>query len=40
MMLIGARPDITNELTFETVRTDLTRLVDRIRASEAPPCSV
>lgn len=40
MMLIGARPPKETELTFDQVRTELTELVDRVRTSEAPPCSV
>jgi ribonuclease P protein component len=39
MMLIGARPQQTTELTFENVRSDLKQLVNRVRAGEARPCS-
>jgi ribonuclease P protein component len=39
MLLISARPQLDHELTFDQVRTDLTDLIERVRASPARACS-
>jgi ribonuclease P protein component len=40
MMIIGLRPGTQTELAFDTVASELTELIDRVRASTAEPCSV
>ena len=37
-MLIGARPNLSDELMFDQVRSELTEIVDRIRTSDRAGC--